>query len=205
MSDWSVWIPIFTGLLAFVGAVAGHFVAFDLNAAAKRRDVRRAQIERYAEFISEDQTYMDHYKQETLFGTINFEKETAPRDKAYAIFMLYFATELSRTMNQFITARLEYQFALNNGYVARLQVAAANNQPLEHDRVPQATIDVIQAKYPHYYKAIVDNLDAASKIAQETIPEKSQIGHWCAYCWSRISAPFLRGKKAGGASAQKMS
>ena len=194
MSDWSVWIPIFTGLLAFFGAVAGHFVAFDLNAAAKRREVRRAQIERYAEFMSEDNTWMAHYKHETLFGQVNFQKETAPSDRAQAIFMLYFAPELSNTMKQFLVARREYEAALGMGYIARLQAAAANDQPIERARAPQASIELIEARHSPYYKAILDNLEGASKIVQETLPERSQIVRWCAYYWSQISAPFLRGK-----------
>lgn len=194
MSDWSVWIPIFTGLLAFVGAIIGHFVAFDLNSAAKRREVRRAQIERYAEFMSEDQTWMARYQHETLFGQVDFQKDTAPHDRALAIFMLYFVTELENTMKRFIVARMEYEAAIVGGYIARAQAAAATNQSIQQAKAPQTNIDLIHAKHGPYYKAIVDNLEVASKIAQETIPEKSQIVRWCAYWCGRLSAPFLRTK-----------
>lgn len=186
----SAWIPILTGLLAFVGAIAGHFVAFNLNAAAKRRDVRRAQIERFAEFISEDQTSMDKYRQQALYGKIDyFQTETAPADSAFAIYMLYFSTELTNTMSPFITARQEYKTAMGQGFGRRLSAATATMQPLSSTVLPKADTDSIMAKYPPYYQAILDNLGAASKIAQETIPEKSQMATWCANRWARPQRP----------------
>ncbi len=182
----SVWIPILTGLLAFVGAIAGHFVAFDLNSAAKRREVRRTQIERFAEFISEDQTWMNNYRNEALFGQGNFQPGTSPRDKAFAVYRIYFAAELANTMNAFVQARYEFEAAIDAGYLARLQTVGATGQSLSITVLPRGEIDLIMAKYRPYYQGIVDNLDAASTIIQETIPEESQMARWCADSWARL-------------------
>jgi hypothetical protein len=187
----SSWLPVITGFLAFLGAIAGHFVAFDLNAAAKRRDVRRSQIERLAEFISEDQTWMDNFRQIALFGDGEFQTSTEPSDKAFAIYTLYFG-ELTHTMEPFVTARHEYKKALREGYGARLQAAREHNQPLASTALTDAEVDAISEKYAPYYGSLLGILDAASKVAEETIPEKSLLVRWWEDKCAKVARAFSR-------------
>ena len=190
----STWIPILTGLMAFFGAVVGHFVAFDLNAAAKRREVRRAQIERFAEFISEDTGWMDEYRSEELFGEGKSEHGISPHDKAFAIYVLYFGEEISTQMSELISARNQLQTAIGTTYTARLKLAQANKKALAEISPSQAEVDAVTNKYRTYYEATLQCLLAASTIAQGTIPEKSQIGRWCSGRWTRSSGWFVRRK-----------
>jgi hypothetical protein len=92
-NDMSVVVALITGALAFVGALFGNFLAFDLNATAKRREVRREQIERFADLIGEDQTWLGDYRTELLFRE-GPEGTPAHFDRAYGIYALYFADEL---------------------------------------------------------------------------------------------------------------
>lgn len=190
----STWIPILTGFLAFVGAIVGNFVAFDLNAAAKRREVRRAQIERFAELISEDQTYLSEYRTEVLFREGTFAPRNAPYDKAYAIYVLYFMDELATPMKTLILARHEYEKEIDTGYMARLSLAQANRQALSVTSSPKANLNTVLEKHSPYHKAMLDCLVTASRIVQETIPEKSRIGRWCADRWTQIKCRFVRRK-----------
>src|SRR6267143_4474125 len=182
----SSWIPVLTGLLAFVGAILGHFVAFDLNTAAKRRDVRRTQIDRFAELVSEDETWMDEFRVEALFKEGDFARGTEPSDKARAIYVLYFGKELSVPMTAFLRARHDYKTALRQGCVDRMGLAVASGKPLSMTTLPQADQDAILAKFEPYYQSILRNLGAASTIVQETLPEKSQIVRWCDDRWAQI-------------------
>ena len=190
----STWIPILTGLLAFVGAIAGHFVAFDLNTAARRREVRRAQIERLAEFVSEDRTWLRDYRNEALFGLGKFAPGHAPFDRAKAIYMLYFRPELSAQWTALLQARHEFEAEMDKGYMERLRLALANKQELSATCLPQADLDVVTGKHPAYYEATLQILIAASQVAQETIPEKSQIARWCADRWTQFRRRFPRMK-----------
>jgi hypothetical protein len=183
----SAWTPLLVGVLAFLGAFLGQFVAFDLNAAAKRREVRREQIERFAEFLSEDNTWMEHFRDETLFGEVDHnKKDIAPKDKAFAIYALYFRKELSSAMIAFVTARREYQAALNGGQINRLLASSASGQPMSITKLPDAEVELIQAKYSPYYQALLGNLSVAAEIVQETIPEESQMARWCADSWAGL-------------------
>ncbi len=186
----SAWIPILTGLMAFVGAIAGHFVAFDLNAAAKRREVRRAQIERFAELISEDQTWLSDYRVEALYREGTFAPGSSPYDRAYAIYVLHFMDELATPMKALISARHEFEREIDKGYLVRLDLAVANAQPLSRTSPPDANAKAVTEKHSPYHEAMLKCLLAASRIVQETIPEKSQIGRWCADRWTQIRHLF---------------
>jgi hypothetical protein len=181
----SAWIPLVTGLLAFGGVFLGHFVAFDLNAAARRREVRRSQIERLAELMNEDTIYIREYIREALFRTGNFPPGPNPAKKAAAIQMLYFQQELATEMNAFEEARFQYEQRIDSAYLARLR-AVTPQQPIEKTFVSDAQIEEIKSLHPAYYRGVLNVLKVASTIALETIPEGSHAFKCFDRVWKRI-------------------
>jgi hypothetical protein len=187
----SAWIPLLTGLLAFIGVLLGHYVHFVFGATAKRREVRRLQIERFAELISEDLTWMDTYRRNLLFGEGKIDGGTEPNDKAFAIYALYFWSDLTEAMLEFTAARDAYKDAIANGYAARLQLAMDNHQPLSVTRLAQAQLEPITERYRPYYQALLNALEAASNVAEQTIPE-SRIARWMEHGWKQMADRWHR-------------
>jgi len=200
----STWIAVLTGLFAFVGVIAGHFVYFDLNAATKRREVRRAHIERFAELISDDVAWLHGYQRESLYGEGKSDAWTAPYRKAYAIFLLYFRDELSlyQSLTALLNARHEYEAAIDRGYMARLGLVRSR-QALSVTPAPEADRDTVTEKHRPYYEAVLDCLVVASEITQKTIPEESVIVRWCVDIWARIRAFFGQTVSTGAALGRK--
>lgn len=186
-----VLIALLTGALAFIGAVFGHFVAFDLNTAAKRRDIIRNHIERYAELISKDEAWLSDYKNALLFGKGKSSTSDAPHSEAYALFIMYFQSRLSEPMLELIKARSDYEAAIDGCWAERLTLAKAKLQANAANPVlmtaeaaisvsilPKSSIEKTQEFHGPYYLATLKCIKAASVVAHETIPEKSQIVQW---------------------------
>jgi hypothetical protein len=167
---------LLVGLLAFVGAMFGHLVAFDLNATSRRREVRRNQIERLAEFLSEDVSALFSYQEELLFGKGEKSKGHSPYEKAYAIYILYFWEELADKFSVLIAARQKYKEAIDLAFVERLNTAIAGGKTSVAGIAPSklAQDNVLKLHEP-YYQAVLDCLASASKIAQTTIPAQSTL------------------------------
>lgn len=169
-------IALFSGLLAFFGAIVGHLVAFDLSTLAKRRDIRRTHIERFAEYLSEDVPWMEQYFRETLFLAGGYPATEGPYEKAFALYILYFGEELAEPIKTLQIARHAYQSAMNEGLSTRCALAAQSpGGSLTNTRLPDEQLKTITEKFTPYYDASLRCLQAASKIAAATIPEKSQI------------------------------
>lgn len=165
------WIPLATGILAFLGSMGGHFISFNLNSKSRQREVRRTQIEKFAEYISEDQTWMNQYRQEACFRNGKFSDTTAPKDKAYAIYHLYFSQEpeLSKAMLAFIKSRHECRQAIDLVYLQRIQLAIDNKTTTESTLASEEMLSKVVEVHTPYYEALIDTLIAASKIARKTI------------------------------------
>jgi hypothetical protein len=180
----SVWIPIFTGLMALLGAVAGHFLAFELSAAAKRREVIRAQIERFAELVSEDVTWMHKYRIALLFEE-GQAWDASPYDKAYAVCMLYFADKLREEIVALVETRHAFVRAIDDTYSGRLNRGIAAGQPLKSSRPTQAEVAAVAEAYVPYYRAVRECVRSSSSIVQETIPETSPMVIRIKSYWSK--------------------
>jgi hypothetical protein len=187
----SLGVALLSGILAFFGAIVGHFVAFDLNTKGKRRDVRRGHIERFAEHLSEDETWLDRYRQESLFLEGKKPIDTAPYDKAFALYLLYFGVELAESMEALQEARFAYLDAMNRGLLARMELAAKTSAPsLARIALPAAEVKSIIEKFGPYYEGLLRCLAAASNIAIATIPEESAIKNWWDALCSRVRRVF---------------
>lgn len=171
----SVLVALLSGVLAFLGAVVGHFVAFDLNSNAKRRDVRRTQIERMAEFLSEDVSWTDTYSKALVFGEERTAKDAAPYDKAFAIYVLYFGSELRANMEDLVKARHEYIKAIDAAHIERLDTAFKNKTDLATTRSTDKARENVLNSYKPYYRAILACLLRSSEIVEGTIPAQSTL------------------------------
>lgn len=168
-------VALLVGLLAFVGAMFGHLVSFDLNATSRRREVRRQQIERLAEFLSEDTAFLSSYSKDLLYGKGREAREQPPYRRAYAICILYFSSEFKDKFSALIQARTDYVTAIDSAYMERLRSAVAGNQLLEVTSPTQEAAAAVLDLHNPYYQTILDCLSVASKIAQETIPAQSTV------------------------------
>jgi len=168
----SIWIAVLTGLFAFGGVVAGHFVAFDLNAAAKRRDLRRAHKERFAELISEDLTWLEDCRRELLYGYGKSVSGSAPYDKAYAIYRLYFGSELTESIKNLKELPGEYKSELEAPLTARRNTARAAKKPLLATIPSVNDVKTLDAIALAYRNAVKDCLTAASSISDEAVPRR---------------------------------
>jgi hypothetical protein len=172
----SVLIALLTGVLAFVGVLLGHFVSSDLNAVHKRRDIRRAQLERLGEFISEDRTWMSNYRREMAFGAAESPSAVAPFDRARAIYHLYFHKELEACMSDFMAKRHAYDRAIDKACLERIQTAAKDGKRVSEVAPSKAALDEIQKEFGPYYEALTTTLGEASKLINATMPEELETG-----------------------------
>lgn len=168
----SISIALLTGLLAFIGVVLGHFVSSDLNALHKRREVRRAQLERLGEYISEDRTWMDSYRREMLYRGGDSPSEPSPFDRARAIYHLYFYDELKGSMSLLIEKRREFDLAIDRGHLERLDAATKSGQPVTGVAPSKAAQDEVFKHFDPYYKAFLNALTEISKLIKTTMPEE---------------------------------
>lgn len=197
------WIPILTGMLAFAGVIAGHIVSFNLNSAGKRRDVRRAQLDRFAEFVSEDESCIEAFRTEALWGEGHFrEGELEPSDRARAVMALYFRNELGSVFLGFLKARLDYKQALRHGFIQRRRLAATSGKSLTETMLSDKEVEGIQSNFGPYYIALNECLDTASTLLEGTIPERSAFSQWCGGLWAKVRALGRpRGAQEGGKHA----
>ncbi|MDH3437516.1 MAG: hypothetical protein OEN48_11070, partial [Betaproteobacteria bacterium] len=147
-----------------------------------------------AELISEDLMWLEEYRRELLYGEGKSPSGSAPYDRAYAIYRLYFGPELTESMKALKELRWEYKSEIDAMLTARRNSAGATKKPLVVTIPPLADIKTLNNIALAYHNAVEDCLTAASLILEETIPEKSPIVRWCADIWARISDRFARRK-----------
>ena len=172
---------IFTGLLAFVGAILGHFVAFDLNAAARRRETRRAQAERLGQLLAEDITWTSTYRRQQLFGP-GAAPEGSPFDQAHAIYVLYFANEIKDEMLELLKSRAAYIGAIDEGHVERLKIAKSKEE-FEVTAPSGDSLRKVGTASGPYHKATFKSLSEAAKIIEACMPEDSELRR----LWARLT------------------
>lgn len=188
----SAWIPISTGLLAFAGVIFGQIVASDLNTAAKRRDVRRGHIERMTDLLNEDVSWMREYERRSLFLPLEMPTfALGPYYQASAIFQLYFHSELSAQWGDLADARGDLKNAIEDAVLIRVNLAGRSSER-NSALTPEQTRPVLE-KDRHYYSCFLDVVERASQVAQETIPEESQLKK----AWSAASAKLASLLKRG--------
>jgi len=182
---------IIVGLFAFIGTVIGHLVSFKLNATAKRHEVRRSQIERLAEFLSEDNTWTRNYGRAAMWGSESPPSDTSPYDRAFAIYVLYFPGEMVEQMKAVTEARQAFIDAINNSKLERMEAASASGKALAAVPPTEASRDKVWQLFSPYYKAILAALSGASDIVHASLKAESRFDD----LWGNIARRIRGGVK----------
>jgi hypothetical protein len=165
---------VLAAIFAFIGSLTGHFIANYFDAARKRHEVRRAQIEKFAEALTEDRHWLELRQHDYVFGETGAEEKTTPYDRAWAVYLLYFKSELSMPWTQFMCARHDYLQLLMDIYGQRLRDATFERQVAQTHADPEL-VKQLHEKARACHAAYLECFDAASDIAQETIPRRTPL------------------------------
>lgn len=127
---------------------------------------------------------MDNYRRTTMSAEHESHSgETSPHDKALGIYYLYFAAELNAPMTQLLSARYHYKLALDEVWLARLNLcmsdlkAGNSSASMAYTRCPADVFEKSSALFAPYYSAVLKLTSAASIIANESIPS-SKLPVW---------------------------